>query len=120
MAGVWAVAATAIGVFALIKADEADEAGAEQAAGELGRVQRELNTRIDGLEQRIEELPTSDDLAQLEDRVAEVEDGASQTGRDIDRLSGRIDELEQQVQELEDAGAGTDTATDTDANGNSP
>ena len=51
VAGVWAVAATAIAVFALVKADEADDAGREQAAGDLDRVQRQLDSRID-------ELPT--------------------------------------------------------------
>ncbi len=111
MAGVWSVAATAIAVFALIQADEADETAGEQAAGELGRVQRQLDQRIDGLESQIEELPTSEDLARLDDRLAEVEDGASQTSAQLDRLGGRIDDLEQQVQELEDS---ADTpATDT-------
>ena len=111
VAGVWSVAATAIAVFALIQADEADETAGEQAAGELGRVQRQLDQRIDGLESQIEELPTSEDLARLDDRLAEVEDGASQTSAQLDRLGGRIDDLEQQVQELEDS---ADTpATDT-------
>jgi septal ring factor EnvC (AmiA/AmiB activator) len=114
VAAVWAVAATAIAVFALIKADEADDAGREQAAGDLGRVQRQLDNRIDDLERRIEEAPTSADLSRLDDRLAEIEDGAGQTGEDIDRLSGRLDDLEQQVQELEDSGDGTGTAgTDT-------
>ena len=77
VAGVWAVAATALAVFALIQANQEDEAGREEAAGELGRVQRQLNNRIDDLEQRIEGLPSSEDISNLEDRLGQVEDDAS-------------------------------------------
>jgi septal ring factor EnvC (AmiA/AmiB activator) len=111
VAGVWAVAATAIAVFALVKADEADDAGREQAAGDLDRVQRQLDDRLDDVERQIEAAPTSDDLSKLDDRLAEIEDGASQTGEDLDRLSGRLDDLEQQVQELDTGGTGTGTET---------
>ena len=111
VAGVWAVAATAIAVFALVKADEADDAGREQAAGDLGRVQRQLDHRLDDVERQIEAAPTSDDLTKLDDRLAEIEDGASQTVEDLDRLSGRLDDLEQQVQELDTGGTGTGTET---------
>jgi hypothetical protein len=109
--GVWAVAATAIAVFALVKADEADDAGREQAAGDLGRVQRQLDSRLDDVERRMEDAPTSADLSMLDDRLAEIEDGAGQTGEDIDRLSGRLDDLEQQLQQLEEGGAGIGTET---------
>jgi septal ring factor EnvC (AmiA/AmiB activator) len=116
VAGVWAVAATAIAVFALIKADEADDAGREQAAGDLGRVQRQLDGRLDDLEQRIDDAPTSEDLTRLDERLAEIEDGAGQASEDVERLSGRLDDLEQQVQELEDS---TDT-TPTDETDTAP
>jgi septal ring factor EnvC (AmiA/AmiB activator) len=111
VAGVWAVAATAIAVFALVKADEADDAGREQAAGDLGRVQRQLDHRLDDVERQIEASPTSADLSKLDDRLAEIEDGASQTGEDIDRLSGRLDDLEEQLQALDTDGTGTGTET---------
>jgi hypothetical protein len=58
VAGIWALAATAIAVFALIEANKEDDTARTQAAGELGRVQRALNDRIDELESRIDELPT--------------------------------------------------------------
>ena len=113
VAGVWAVAATAIAVFALIKADEADDAGREQAAGELGRVQRQLDNRIDELERRVDQAPSSEDIGQLDDRLTEIEDGGTQTSQDIERLNGRLDALEQQVQTLEDS-AETSGAEDTE------
>jgi septal ring factor EnvC (AmiA/AmiB activator) len=113
VAGVWAVAATALAVFALIQANQEDEAGREEARGEVGRVQRQLNDRIDGLEQQIEGLPTSEDVSNLEDRLAQVEDDASQASQDAERLGGRLDDLEARVDQLEQdvAEAGTQTET---------
>ena len=115
VAGVWAVAATALAVFALIQANQEDEAGREEAAGELGRVQRQLNSRMDDLEQRIEGLPSSEDLSKLEDRLGQVEDDASQASQDVERLGNRLDDLEGRVDELEqqvaDSGTGTQTET---------
>jgi septal ring factor EnvC (AmiA/AmiB activator) len=113
--GVWAVAATALAVFALIQANQEDEAGREEARGELGRVQRQLNDRIDGLEQQIEGLPSSEDISNLEDRLAQVEDDASRANQDVERLAGRLDDLEGRVDQLEqeqpdEAGTNTETS----------
>jgi septal ring factor EnvC (AmiA/AmiB activator) len=103
VAGVWAIAATALAVFALIEANKEDDAARTQAAGELGRVQRALNDRIDGLESRIDDLPTSDDVSKLDDRLKQVEEGADRTSTDIERLGNRVDDLETRVDELEQA-----------------
>jgi septal ring factor EnvC (AmiA/AmiB activator) len=113
--GVWAVAATALAVFALIQANQEDEAGREEARGELGRVQRQLNERIDGLEQQIEGLPSSEDISNLEDRLAQVEDDASRANQDVERLAGRLDDLEGRMDQLEqeqpdEAGTNTETS----------
>jgi TolA-binding protein len=113
VAGVWAVAATALAVFALIQANQEDEAGREEAAGELGRVQRQLNNRIDDLEQRIEGLPTSDDVSSLDDRLAKVEDDAAKSTQDVERLNNRVDDLEGRVDELEQAQETATTTTET-------
>jgi septal ring factor EnvC (AmiA/AmiB activator) len=100
---VWAVAATALGVIALIQANKSDEEGRTQAAGELGRVQKQLNDRIDDLKSQVDELPTSDDLANLDNRIKDVEKTADGTGSDIDKLNRRLDDLEQRVDDLESA-----------------
>jgi septal ring factor EnvC (AmiA/AmiB activator) len=113
VAAVWAVAATALGVLALIEANKDDDAGRAQAAGELGRVQRTLNDRIDELESRVDELPTSDDLSKLDGRIKDVETGADKAGADIEKLNGRLDDLEQRVDDVEQAqeSQGTETTT---------
>lgn len=103
VAGVWAIAATALAVFALIEANKEDDTARTQAAGELGRVQRALNDRIDGLEARIDDLPTSDDISKLDNRLKQVEQGADRTSTDIERLGNRMDDLESRVDELEQA-----------------
>jgi septal ring factor EnvC (AmiA/AmiB activator) len=112
VAGVWAVAATALAVFALIEANKDDDTARTQAAGELGRVQRQLNDRIDGLESRIEELPSSDDVSKLDNRIKDLEDASDKTSTDIDRLGNRLDDLEGRVDDLEQSSESqTETTT---------
>jgi TolA-binding protein len=112
VAAVWAVAATALAVFALIEANkDDDEAARTQAAGELGKVQRQLNDRIDDLESRIEELPSSDDVSKLDSRIKDVEDASDNVGTDIERLGNRLDDLEGRVEELEQSQQETQTET---------
>jgi polyhydroxyalkanoate synthesis regulator phasin len=117
VAGIWAVAATALGVIALIEAnkdDTSDQTAA--AAGELARVQKQLNSRIDDLESRIDDLPTSDDVSKLDARLKAVEDDADKSRAAADKLSGRVDALETQVDDLEtrvdalEQSGGTETA----------
>jgi septal ring factor EnvC (AmiA/AmiB activator) len=103
VAAVWAVAATALAVFALIEANKNDDAAQTQAAGELGRVQRALNDRIDELESRVDELPTSDDLSKLDNRIKDIENSADRTSADIERLGNRLDDAESRLDDLEQA-----------------
>jgi len=107
---VWAVAATALGVIALIQANKDDESGRTQSAADLARVQKDLAGRIDDLESRIDDLPTSDDLSKLDGRIKDVEKKADGTGSDIDKLNGRVDDLEKRVDDLESS---SETQTNT-------
>jgi septal ring factor EnvC (AmiA/AmiB activator) len=110
---VWAVAATALGVIALIQANKDDDAARTQAAGELGRVQRGLNDRIDDLESRVDELPTSDDLTKLDNRIKEVEDAADKASTNTERLGNRVEDLEGRVDDLEQANEEQQSTTTT-------
>jgi septal ring factor EnvC (AmiA/AmiB activator) len=113
VAGVWAVAATALAVFALIEANKEDDTARTQAAGELGRVQRQLNGRIDDLESRIEDLPSSDDVSKLDNRIKDLEEGADKTSTDIERLGNRLDDLESRVDDLEQSSESQTNTTTT-------
>jgi septal ring factor EnvC (AmiA/AmiB activator) len=111
VAGIWAVAATALAVFALVEANKNDDTARTEAAGELGRVQRQLNDRIDDLESRVDELPTSDDLTKLDNRIKDIEAASDRTATDIERLGSRLDDVETRVDELEQANEQQETET---------
>jgi septal ring factor EnvC (AmiA/AmiB activator) len=110
---VWAVAATALGVFALIEANKDDDSGRTQSAADLARVQKDLNSRIDDLESRVDDLPTSDDLSKLDGRIKDLENKADRTTSDLDKLNGRVDDLEQRVGDLEQASQSQTNTTTT-------
>jgi septal ring factor EnvC (AmiA/AmiB activator) len=110
---VWAIAATALGVIALIEANKDDDTARTQAAGELGRVQRALNDRIDKLESRVDELPTSDDLSKLDARIKDLEDAADKASADTEKLGNRLDDLEGRVDDLERANEQQQSTTTT-------
>jgi chromosome segregation ATPase len=116
VAAIWAVAATALAVIALLEANKDDSGEQTRVAGELGRVQRQLNSRIDDLESRIAELPTTDDVSKLDGRLKAVEDAADKSATATERLSGRVDDvegrvddLESRIEELESSSSGTTT-----------
>jgi septal ring factor EnvC (AmiA/AmiB activator) len=109
---VWAVAATALGVIALIEANKDDEAGRTQSAADIARVQKDLNGRIDDLESRVDELPTSDDVSKLDGRIKDLENKADRSSSDLDKLNGRVDDLEKRVDDLEQSSQ-TQTNTTT-------
>jgi septal ring factor EnvC (AmiA/AmiB activator) len=100
---VWAAAATALGVIALIQANKEDTSGQTQSAADLARVQRDLAGRIDDLRSQVDALPTSDDVSKLDNRIKDVEKKADSTGSDIDKLNGRVDDLEKRVDDVEQA-----------------
>jgi septal ring factor EnvC (AmiA/AmiB activator) len=114
VAGVWAAAATAIAVIALIQAnkDDTEEIGA-QTASQIGRVQRDLNERLDQIEQRLGDLAPAEDVTRLDNRLKKVEDSMSKANDRLDTVADDVDDLQTRVEELESS-AGTDTTgTDT-------
>jgi septal ring factor EnvC (AmiA/AmiB activator) len=117
VAGVWAVAATAIAVIALVQANKDDTAKiGEQTASQVGRVQKELDKRLDEVESKLADLAPSSDVARLDKRLKKVEEDATKSTQKLDKLSGRVDDLETRVDDLEsqpDAGTNTDQ-TNTD------
>ena len=113
VAGVWAVAATAIAIIALLDKDESGDSGARDSAAQVSRVQRELDRRLDDLEEQVRDLPRSDDLRKLEGRLQQAEEQASSASEDANRadeargeVDRRLDDLEQQLQDLEQGGGG--------------
>jgi polyhydroxyalkanoate synthesis regulator phasin len=109
---VWAAAATALGVIALVQANKDDESGRTRSAADLARVQKDLNGRLDDLESRVDDLPTSDDVSKLDGRIRDLENKADKTSSDVDKLGSGVDDLEQRVDDLEQSSQ-TQTNTTT-------
>jgi TolA-binding protein len=107
VAGVWAVAATAIAVIALIAANREEDTGNDRAAtpAQVERVQRDLSEQIDDLEGRLDDLPQSEDVARLDDRLKKVEGDTGKTSDQITDLSNQLGELEGRVEALEENAA---------------
>jgi septal ring factor EnvC (AmiA/AmiB activator) len=105
--GVWAVAASAIAIIALLDNGEEQKRDPGVARiGQLNRLQENVNERLDDFESRLEELPTSEDVRKLERRVRQAEtrasaaqDDASGVREDVDDLQTRVEELESQPQD---------------------
>jgi septal ring factor EnvC (AmiA/AmiB activator) len=112
--GVWAVAASAIAIIALLESSKDEPAGPRGvSAAQLGRVQQNLDRRIDRLVSLVDKLPRSSDVAKLERRLKRVEDGAAGTRDDVKALSGDVDDLEQRVEDLEQQSSSEGTGTET-------
>jgi TolA-binding protein len=124
VAGVWAAAATAIAVIALVQANQDDSAKVgEETASQIGRVQRDLNNRLDAIEKQLDDFAPASDVSRLDKRLQKVEDQASKTGTQLEKVSGRVDDLEKRVDDLESQqqSAGTDgTGTNTDQTDTTP
>jgi TolA-binding protein len=124
VAGVWAVAATAIAVIALVQANKDDSAQiGEQTASQVGKVQRDLNNRLDAIEKQLDDLAPASDISRLDKRLQKVEDQASKTGTQLEKVTGRVDDLEQRVDDLESqqqAGTTDGTNTNTDQTNTTP
>jgi len=108
VAGVWAVAAAAIALIALLDTSNSD---AERAAGDARagvtatrKAQDALDGRLDRLESRLSETPRTRDVNSLESRLARVEtdatkaNGRSKTAaKSLTNLENRVDDLEREV-----------------------
>jgi septal ring factor EnvC (AmiA/AmiB activator) len=112
VAGVWAVAASAVAIIALLNSNEEEKRDPGVARiGQLNRFRDDLNERIDEVEKRLDELPTSDDVRKLERRVRQAEQRASGARDDASGVREDVDDLQQRVEDLEqqqDSGSGTD------------
>ena len=114
VAGVWAVAATAIALIALLDTSATQaEKDADAAAERVTKVERTLDGRLDALETRLDELPRSDDVSKLQDRLSRAEKSASDAAESSKDAGQTVGDLEDRVSRLEEdatrpGGAGDD------------
>ena len=114
VAGVWAVAATAVALIALLDSSKGDTeqraSDAQQRAAEvekraikLDRDQKGFATRIDEVESRLGALAPLTDVSKLQDRVGRAEENASEANDRVGGSSDKVKSLEDRVAALEDA-----------------
>jgi septal ring factor EnvC (AmiA/AmiB activator) len=119
VAAVWAAAATAIAVIALVAADDAREdntkVGRQSArtTAQIADAQRRLDQRLDELEGRLDELASAEDLSDLSNRLERVEGANGRTSDQIEELTGSIQDLESRVESLEQASPDSAENTET-------
>jgi septal ring factor EnvC (AmiA/AmiB activator) len=107
VAGVWALAATAIAVIALIKAsDERPSGDRADTARQIAEAERALDHRIDSLRSQIQTLPSSQDLSRVEQRLRRAEDDAKKASNDVQTASAKLDDLSKRVDGLAKSQAG--------------
>ena len=113
VAGVWAVAATAIALIALLDtSDEDAQKEADDASGRITRMERKLDARLDALDKRLENVPQSTDVSNLQERLSNAEADATKAAKgvkDAQSSDDQVKDLEERVQALEDtaeAGSG--------------
>jgi TolA-binding protein len=119
VAAVWAAAATAIAVIALVAADDAREdntrVGRQSArtTAQIADAQRRLDQRLDELEDRLDELPSAEDLSDLSNRLERVEGANGRTSDQVEELTGSVQDLESRVESLEQASPDSAENTET-------
>jgi hypothetical protein len=125
---VWAVAASAIAVIALINTNnKARDNTASQTtadvAQQLAKLQQDTNARLDAFSRRLNDKAAQADVAGLDKRLTKVEDDAAQAKSDaakqaaaVKQLQADVKDLQQRVGDLEskqqqNQGTGTGTTT---------
>lgn len=119
VAGVWAVAATAVGVLAFLEARDAkSESSSRATQADIDRLNDKLTKEIDELRTQIDGLPTQSQVSQLQTRIRNAQrdakaatDDATKATDDIKSLRTRVTDLESDVNSLQTA-ADDDSAAD--------
>ena len=103
---VWAVAASAIALMALLSDDTGDD-DADRSSASSRQVQR-LDERIDEVDQKLDGRAADEQVEELNGRVDELEEQIEAAGDDdgpsqaeVDELGTELGELEARVEELE-------------------
>ena len=104
VAGVWAVAASAVAIIALLSNNDSSKNSdrtSTDVSNQVARVQRSLDKRLQDLDSKIQQLPTSDDVSKLDSRLKKVEDKSSQAATDAKDARTKVSDLETRVKSLE-------------------
>jgi TolA-binding protein len=114
VAGVWAVAASAIAIIALVSGNDGSNDAARTStdvSAQVARVQRALDKRIEALDSKIQALPTSDDVSKLQSGLNDAQDKAASAATDAKDARSKAADLERRLSALEQAQQGNGGTT---------
>jgi septal ring factor EnvC (AmiA/AmiB activator) len=110
----WAVAASAIGVIALVQAGNDDGSKSQTQTTQsvtpkqFEEFQKQTNDRLDAFSRRLDDRASEADLQKLDKRLSQVEDDVSKAEDDagkqadtVTQLRSDLDDLQQRVDDLE-------------------
>jgi chromosome segregation ATPase len=101
VAGVWAVAATAIAVLAFLAANDDDAQQLSDSTNRARRVERRLHAQVDQLEARLAKVPESSDVQDLEKRLGHVEKVAARQDRQLVSIGKQLEAIRPRVDAVE-------------------
>ena len=104
VAVVWAVAATAVALIALLdSSDSTAETRASDTDNRVRNLERSFDRRLRRIDSRIEGLPQVSDTSLLSGRLSRVENQASRASKDAKGASDNASDLEARVKVIEEA-----------------
>jgi chaperonin cofactor prefoldin len=107
---VWAVAASAIAVIALIQAGNNNDNNSSTTTTSTGQTvspkdlqdfQNQVNDRLDAFSRRLNDTASSGDVQKLDKRLSQVEDDLSKAQSDSGKQSDSITQLQSDVKDLQ-------------------
>jgi septal ring factor EnvC (AmiA/AmiB activator) len=107
---VWAVAATAVALIALLTQDDTAEEKSRDVSERVTQLERDLNPKLDNLEEELTSVAKQQDVTKLAQRLSRVETSSSKASSDAKDVKSRIDDLETRIEDLEST---ADTGGDT-------
>jgi hypothetical protein len=107
---VWAVAASAIGIIALIASNDEEPNESAATNARLAQLERTLSNRIQDLEQEVSKAASPEDVSKLDARlkdlrgdVTDAKEASESAEKTADDLKTTVDDLEQRVEDVETA-----------------
>ena len=104
---IWAVAASAIALIALI--DRPDDPKPDRDAARIASLERRVDTRLTALERQVSEAGKAEDLSRLQSRLdkaekaaADAESASEGATKELSSLDKRVEELETRTEALAD------------------
>jgi phage shock protein A len=103
---VWAVAASAIAVIALINpnnktSDNTATQTTPDVTQQLAKLQQDTNARLDAFSRRLNDKAAQADVASLDKRLTKVEDDAAQAKSDAAKQAAAVKQLQTDVKDLQ-------------------